>query len=139
MTYCTQQDLIIRYGQDELIELTDKQNLGQMDMDVISSAIADADSVIDGYLSSRFTTPIQPVPRSLLRIACEITRFYLYENGALDEVKDRYEKSLRMLKDIAEGKMSIGITAQGEKTPSKNTVVMTSGGNVFNREDKGFI
>ena len=139
MTYCTEQDLITRYGEDELIQLTDKQNVGQLDTDVINSAIADADSLIDGYLGSRYNLPITPLPRSLVRIACEISRYYLYENLATDEVKDRYSEAVKTLKAISKGEMSIGTDDQGTKPVSQNTVEMTSGGNVFNRNDKGFI
>lgn len=139
MTYCTQQNLTTRYGQDELIQLTDKANVGQLDTDVINSAIADAGSIIDGYLGGRFVIPVSPVPRSLERIACEITRYYLYENLAPDEVKDRYNKAVAMLKDIASGKMVIGITEQGAKPASQNTVIMESGGHVFGRNNGGLI
>lgn len=139
MSYCTEQDLITRYGEDELIQLTDKQNVGQLDTDVINSAIADADSLIDGYLGSRYSLPVNPVPRSLVRIACEICRYYLYENLATDEVKDRYNEAVRSLKAISNGQMSIGISEQGEKPASQNTVHFETGGNVFNRKDKGFI
>lgn len=139
MSYCTEQDLITRYGASELIQLTDKENVGQMDSDVIAVAIADADSLIDGYLGGKFSLPIVPVPLSLVRIACEITRFYLHEDGAMEEVKDRYEKAEKILEKMAAGKINIGITEQGEKPASQNTVVMKSGGNVFNRNDKGFM
>jgi phage gp36-like protein len=139
MTYCTQQDLITRYGQDELIQLTDKQNLGQLDTDVINSAIADADSIINGYLGSRFSLPITPIPRSLVRIGCELSRYYLYENLAPDEVNDRYKQAIQMLKDIAAGKMSIGISAEGTKPTSENTAQFETGGHVFGRNNGGLI
>lgn len=139
MPYCTQQDLITRYGEKELIQLTDKENIGQLDPDVITSAIADADSLIDGYLGGRYGLPIQPVPRSLARIACEVCRYYLYENLAPDEVKDRYNEAVKTLKAISKGEMSIGISVEGGKPSSQNTVEMVTGGNVFNRNDKGFI
>jgi len=139
MAYCTEQDLITRYGEKELIQLTDKDNVGQLDLDVIESAIADADSLIDGYLGGRYGLPIKPVPRALGRIACEICRYYLYENLASDEVKDRYNEAVKSLKAISKGEMSIGISVEGEKPSSQNTVEMVTGGNVFNRNDKGFI
>ncbi|WP_273152838.1 gp436 family protein [Methylophaga thiooxydans] len=139
MPYCTQQDLVTRYGEDELIQLTDKQNTGQLDTDVINLAIADSDSMIDGYLGGRYSLPIEPLPRSLVRIACEITRYYLYENLAPDEVKDRYNEAVKSLKSIARGELSIGISTEGAKPLSQNTVKINTGGNVFNRKDKSFI
>lgn len=140
MNYCTQQDLITRYGQDELIQLSDKQqNLGVIDESVVAAAIADADSLIDGYVGSRFPNQVNPYPRSLVRISCEIARYYLYENIVPDDVKDRYNEAVKSLKAISKGEISIGTNSEGEKPSSNNTVEMTTGGNVFNRNDKGFI
>lgn len=139
MSYCTLQDLIDRYSENELIQLSDRINAGAVDTDVINRAIADADGEIDGYLAGRFAAPITPIPKSLVRIGCELTRYYLYDDGATDPVIKRYNDAVLFLKGIAKGDISIGITAAGEKPPSKNTVVMTSGGNVFGREDKSFM
>lgn len=139
MSYCTLQDLTDRYSQEELIQLSDRINAGVIDMDVINRAIADADGEIDGYLAGRYAAPITPVPKSLVRIGCELARYYLYDDGATEQVSKRYNDAVKFLVGVGKGDISIGVTAAGEKPTSQNTVQMTSGGNVFNRNDKSFL
>jgi phage gp36-like protein len=136
--YCTPDDLITRFGEDELIQLTDMQNAGQMDMDVINTAIADAESIIDGYISARYPN-LNPVPNSIKRMAADIARYQLYDDIAVEHVEKRYNTAIKTLKDIANGTMIIGKAADDSKPASNNTVQMTSGGNTFSRDDKSFI
>lgn len=139
MSYCTEQDLIDRYGETELIQLTDHDNLGGIDGDVLNRAIADADGEIDGYLSGRFSAPISPIPKTLVRIACDIARYYLYDDQAPDHITKRYDDAVKFLKGVAAGQISIGVDEVGAKPTSQNTATMESGGNVFNRKDTSFI
>ena len=44
MSYCTRQNLIDRFGEPELIQLTDLDNLGVIDDTVLNQAISDADA-----------------------------------------------------------------------------------------------
>ena len=139
MSYCTVQNLIDRYSENELIQLSDNDNLGQVNEVVIDQSIADASSLIDGYLGGRYALPITPVPLSLVRIASELTRYYLQKGVIQDDVEKRYQNTIKTLEKIASGTLSIGITATGDKPASQNTVQMTSGGNVFSRRDKSFL
>ena len=138
MSYCTQQDLIDRYGEAELIQLTDRERVGEINTEVLDRAISDADGEIDGYLS-KFSRPISPVPKVLMRIACDITRFYLYDDQATEHVEKRYFNAVKFLQGVARGEISIGVDAAGAAPESDNSPEMQSGGNVFNRSDNGFI
>lgn len=137
--YCTEEDMIHRFGEDELIQLTDKNNVGGLNTDVLTRAISDANAEIEGYLSSRYSAPVTPVPTTLVRVACDIARYYLYDDMATEHVSKRYNDAVAFLKGVARGDISIGISVEGEKPASKNTVQLESGGNVFNRKDKSFI
>lgn len=137
--YCTQEDMIKRFGEAELIQLTDHDNVGELNTDVLTRAISDANAEIEGYLSSRYSAPVTPVPTTLVRVACDIARYYLYDDMATEHVSKRYNDAVAFLKGVARGDISIGISVEGEKPASKNTVQLESGGNVFNRKDKSFI
>ncbi|MDI1231336.1 MAG: DUF1320 domain-containing protein [Methylobacter sp.] len=139
MSYCTLQELIDRFSEQELIQLADRDNDGVIDVAVVDRAIADADGEIDGYLSSRYAAPITPVPKSITRIACDMSRYYLYDDLAPEQVTKRYNDAVKFLIGVAKGDISIGITALGAKPSSQNTAQMQTGGNVFNRNDKSFI
>lgn len=108
MSYCTQSDLTTRFGAEELIQLTDRAATGVADAAVIAGAIADADAAINGYLAGRYTLPLASVPSNLTRIACDLTRYYLYENAATQIVIDRYDAAVKYLELVAKGAIGLG-------------------------------
>lgn len=108
-------DLIIRFGIDELKNLSHNQNYDDIDEKVINRAIEDACGLIESYLNptgllSRgrggklvyvHATPQTPMPRALIAYACDITRYYLYENGVNETVDKRYEQAVNWLKLVS--------------------------------------
>ncbi len=141
MAYCTEQNLIDRYSEEELIQLTDREGTGAINSQRLDDAIADASATIDSRLGGRYSLPISPVPLVLEKLACRLTMLNLYENNGLmndDRRKDR-EALVRELDGIGAGRISIGIDASGGKPASNNTAQISSGGNVFNRKDNSFI
>ena len=58
MTYVTIDELIARFGQDELLELTDRAGEGVLDDQIVEAAILDAEAEIDGYISTAATLPM---------------------------------------------------------------------------------
>ncbi len=107
MNYCTQQQLIDRFTEAELVQLTDAADVGVIDAAVVSKAIADASSLIDSYVRSRYPLPLLSVPGDLERIACDIARFYLFADSVPDAVKYRYEDAMKWLKQLAAGVLSL--------------------------------
>lgn len=142
MSYCTQQDMIDRFGEQEIIQLTDHDNVGEINATVLDRAIADAAGEIDSRLSGRYATPITPVPRKLQRLACEFARYFLYDDAALDDthpVRRQYLDGTLFLNGVASGKFGIGVDAAGDAPTSDNSASMQTGGHVFGRDDTGFI
>lgn len=111
MTYATQQDMIDRFGNDELIQITDRTNTGAIDANVLAQALADADAEIDGYLGSRYSLPLTSVPKILTRLACDIARYDLYDAQATDQVKERYQNAREFLTAVSRGKITLGVSA----------------------------
>lgn len=135
MAYCTRQNLIDRYGEEELIQLTDRANIGQIDDAVLDQAIADAAAEIDGYLSARYTLPLGSVPAALTRVAADIARYDLYSSVAPEHVRQRYEDARRFLEQIAAGRVQLG--AGGVEPPSTSSLAdIQSGGRVFGRDSR---
>jgi len=109
MPYATQADLEARFGIDELTQLTDRAGAGVPDATIVARALSDAAAEIDSYLASRYALPLSPVPTLLVRIACDIARYRLWEDRASDEVRRRYEDNVRLLEGIAKGVLSLGL------------------------------
>lgn len=127
MSYATKQDLIERYGQDELIQLTDRATppAGVIDDAVLTQALLDADAEINGYLQARYTLPLGSTPELIKRVACIIARYNLYEDVATDEVRRRYEDAVRMLKSISRGEINLGVDAATGPATTAGPDVMT--------------
>ncbi|MCL7422522.1 MAG: DUF1320 family protein [Methylobacter sp.] len=138
MPYCTKQDLIDRFGEAELIQLTDRANLGVINDTVLDQAISDAGAEIDGYLS-KYSLPLATVPTVLVRGCCDIARYYLYDDMVPDLIAKRYDAVIRFLAQVAKGTIGIGPDTDGAVPEANNSAVMESGGRIFGRSDKGFI
>lgn len=121
MTYCTQQNMIDRFGNDELAELTDRQQLGEIDTAVLDAAIADATADIDMYLAVRYTLPLGVVPGFLTRLSCDIARYYLYDGSAPERVKDANDAAMKLLHSIARGEIDLNV---GEASAGAGDVVL---------------
>jgi len=131
MPYVTQQNLIDRFGQEELIQLTDRTQSGAIDAAVINKALADADAEINGYLSAKYTLPLNPVPVVLERIAGDVARYFLYEDRVTEQVERRYKDALRFLESVAKGTIRIGVDAA-------NQAPAASGGPQYSAPDRVF-
>ncbi|HJW81951.1 MAG TPA: DUF1320 domain-containing protein, partial [Acidiferrobacterales bacterium] len=107
MPYVTQQKLIDRFGETEMIQLTDRNNAGTVDAAVLDQAIADAGAEIDGYLAGRYQLPLAVTPSILVLYAGDIARYRLYDDGATEEVRKRYEDAIKFLRLAAEGKVRL--------------------------------
>jgi phage gp36-like protein len=89
MAYCTRDNLVQRFGEREIDDLLDRDNNSVDDTDTLSQTIADADSLIDSYVSSKYQTPLDQVPQIIKYISCDITRFMLWDDNAPEEVRNR--------------------------------------------------
>jgi phage gp36-like protein len=140
MPYCTSQDLIDRFGEQEVLELTDRNQTGVIDKAVLEQAIADADAEIDAYLAGRYKLPLGHVPAVLPRIACDLVRYYLYEDHSTEYVQKRYDDATKFLRSVARGDVNLGLSAQGSEATPAGNAQMETGGRVWDRNDsKGFI
>ncbi len=116
MSYATQQSLIDRYGEAELIALTDKATppTGAIVATVVDRALADADAIIDSYAAARYLTPMTPTPAVVVGVACVIARYKLHEDHATELIRRDYETALTWLRDVAAGRAQIvGALAPG--------------------------
>ncbi len=117
MGYATQQDMVDRFEESELISLTDSANTGTINAVVLGKALADADAEIEGYLVGRYQLPLASVPPVLTRIACDVARYYLYDDHAPEHVRTRYEDARKLLEGIASGRVQLGLPASAGAAP----------------------
>jgi phage gp36-like protein len=105
MAYATRTDMTLRYGEAEIASLEDADNVGAGDEAVTARALEDASEEVDSYVAVRYQTPLPSVPAPLARAVCDIARFRLYKDRPTEEVKYRYERSVKWLEHLAAGKV----------------------------------
>jgi phage gp36-like protein len=120
MPYASKQEMIDRFGQDELIQLTDRSNppTGAIVDSVLDAALADADAEINGYLQARYTLPLASVPLLVSRLARDIARYFLYDDQVPETIGDRYRAAVKTLDQISKGVIQLGLDQAGQSTPA---------------------
>ncbi len=136
--YATRDDMTKRFGEEELILLTDHASgAGVIDDAVLSQALADASAEVDGYLGGRYTLPLPSVPAVLVRICCDIARYLLHDEHAPERIEKRYDGAISFLSKLGSGTISLGMPDEGDASPSNNTAQISSDGRVFGRSNSG--
>lgn len=119
MTYAKQQDLIDRFGSEELIQLTDRTNIPVTTIDpvVVGRALDDASALIDSYLTKVARLPLVVVPEILVKTAADIARYYLHGKSADKDsaVTRAYNEAVAWLRDVSRG--LVELTMNGEASP----------------------
>jgi len=136
MAYSTLADILERLPEEVLVRLTDDADQGQVDTAVVERAIADADAEIDGYVGTRYSVPLSPVPDLVRKLSVELSIYHLFSRrrGAPEEWRQRYEDAIRLLRDLAAGRVSLG-TGEPSGTPTGSPVHATSQGRWFTRSE----
>ena len=124
--------MIDRFGEQELIELTDRANTGAINATVLTQALIDADAEINAYLASRYTLPLASVPPTLAKCAAEIARYQLYDTRASEQVKARYDDAIKFFKLLASGSVSLGLDPVNQPVADVGSVQVKAGTRVFN-------
>ncbi|WP_278369820.1 gp436 family protein [Vreelandella titanicae] len=131
MPYCTQADLVERFGENELLALARDETGTAIDTTVVERACDDAGGEIDGYVSAAgYTVPLANVTRIITAYACDITRYRLYDEHASDQVQRRYDDAVKFLVRVANGTVKLGIST-GPASSSAGDVQMNSSRRVF--------
>ncbi len=103
MTYASLSDMVDRFGETEVAQRTNRVDGLTVDLAVLERALGDADAQIDSYLASRYTLPLVSTPTVLIRLACDITRYHLFDDGVPETVRQRFEDAVSLLKKLASG------------------------------------
>ncbi|MDQ0454651.1 gp436 family protein [Rhizobium paknamense] len=121
MAYCTKQDLIERFGERELIQLTDRATppAGAMDDTIIARAIADATALADGYIGKAYSLPLVTVPEVLVKLTADVARYYLHFKGVERDspIQRSHDQALSYFRDVARGIVQLIETETGETPP----------------------
>ncbi|MBP2301305.1 gp436 family protein [Azospirillum picis] len=135
MPYVTKSDLVLRYSQTKLRELTDREAPYQDAIvdTVLDQAIASAASVIDGYLSGRYTLPLAQVPAMLTDVAARLAYAALHLDTAPEKVTADYQAAMRTLRDIAGGTVRLDVGGTAAPAAPADGIEVVASDRVFGR------
>ncbi|MBD8554915.1 DUF1320 domain-containing protein [Rhizobium sp. CFBP 8762] len=96
--YASVSDMIARFGETQIIRLSrpEDRTAQAVDDDKVNLALADASSLIDGYVRGRYLVPIATPPAEIVRAACILARYDL----AQGEHTDPSEEMAKGRKDV---------------------------------------
>lgn len=139
MSYAAKQDMLDRFGEREIVALTDRENIGLIDEDVLSKALLAADSEINPYLASRYALPLASVPSIVRDFSCDIARYRLCgaEVTETEEVRSRYKDAIKFFEKVAAGQISLGLDGLNNQPSPSQSVRSQSNARVFGRTTLG--
>jgi phage gp36-like protein len=108
--YATKDDMISRFGLNEVTGIVLEGNDTEVDVDVIlGDALADAASEIDSYLRSRYNLPITTASTSLKRCATDLAFYNLHKNRLTDLVEKRHDDWIKWLVGVSKGMIALDV------------------------------
>lgn len=114
MTYATVQDLIGRFGEQEMIRLT---TAGGDPMTTVvtakaDKALGDASALVDTYLRRRYELPLSETPHELVLCTCVLARYELAQGDGrtpTDQIVNARKEWVRWLEMIAAHKADLAV------------------------------
>lgn len=124
----TLNNLITRFGAEELAQLTAPVPGDPLDASVVEAAIAEAEGLVQAVLSARYAWPLAPpVPPLITGAACDLVRALLSRDALPETVERRAADARRLLDQLAAGKLTLGVAT----APAPTGVAFTVPGSVM--------
>jgi phage gp36-like protein len=137
MAYATVTDMISAFSEQEILELSniDYPDNTTINEGVVVRAVADASAQIDGYLATRYSTPIiDPVPPIVRNYTCDVARYLLDKDKPREEVTRRRDLVFYFLKDLAGGRANLPGLNTADSTSASDMPLFYTGGRVWTSE-----
>ncbi|EAW4371242.1 DUF1320 family protein [Salmonella enterica] len=137
MLYASAQDMRDRY--DNLDALLFQPGSDTPNEKKLTQALNDAGALADSYLSAKYALPLAVVPQVLVQHCCAIAFYYLCDQQATDQARDRYREALTWLREVKSGSIPVGVDEAGSAPASDDLPQMQAEAPVFGRNQRGFI
>jgi phage gp36-like protein len=130
MSYAQIADMVARFGQREMIQLTDQSTppADQVDPTVAQPALDAASAIMDGYISVKYALPlVAPTSPMLVEMCCDIARYRLYRDQVTETVANREKRAMTWLREVAQGLVKIDSPGTAvEPAPRPDVVIFES-------------
>lgn len=145
MAYCTLEEVRSLLKEDAINSIIDNDYIEDPEekenklLPLINQAIADADGEIDGYLASRYPTPIQKVPKVINKYSKDIAIYNLFSRAGINEgdresnYLTRYKAAIKFLELVAKGTINIGTENMQTKAAVNSSFNIQGSKRLFSR------
>jgi len=134
MAYCTYEDILQQIPLAELTEITTETG-ETPDVEVVTEAIARADSEIDTYCGVKYRVPLNPVPALLKTLGTDLALYHLYSRRSVAPTirRVKYAEAISRLRELAMGTAVLsGLEGLAENS-DRDLPLLDSGTRVFSR------
>lgn len=128
--------MVAKFGQQVLVDLTDRSGTGLIDVSVLNTAIAAAEAKVNGYIAGRYAhaMPFTVVPQAVIDASLAIARYELDGDNGNAIVQQRHDDAVAFLKDVSMGKAVLaGVDAVVEPSTTSAHIEFQSASSVFAR------
>lgn len=135
MAYATAADMINRFPEQRLVELTD-DDAAAVDVDRVSQALADASAEIDTYLARRYTLPLDRPAPVLIPAACDIAYWRLMSfqpQATTEDAARRYKGAIALVTAIGAGDAELFADGQAAG-PGASAAIVSGPPRTFSRD-----
>jgi len=124
--------MIARYPNRDLVQLTNEDpTQTTVNTALLQQMVNDASVEIDSYLEGRFLLPLSDPPAVLNLLTCDIAMYRLQALRPEHDVADarrRYEDAVALLLRVAQGEVTLGLSADNLEPPQAENAVLTQAG-----------
>lgn len=135
MPLATLQHMVERFGEREMIALTDRDNTGGIDEAVLNSALNSAEVEINAYLAALYQLPFASVPVIVRDFSCDVARYRLCgsEVTETEEVRARYKDAIKFFEKVSKGEVSLGLNLLSQVQNTSGIVMINAKNRVFDK------
>lgn len=142
--YCTVDEVRSLLKEDAINSIIDNEYIEDQEekenklLPLIQQAIEDSDGEIDGYLASRYLTPLKKIPKVINKYSKDIAVYNLFSRAGLDESEresnylTRYRAAIKFLELVAKGTVDIG--TENVQVQANQGFKVSANKRLFNRD-----
>ena len=122
--YAIEADMVIQFGEEQLLIASDRDGSGVSDPSVIVTALTAASQEMDSYIQVRYDLPLQETPGMLKHMCCDIAMYIMsFDGQTLTESKtNRYNDHKKWLMSLSKGLVVLGEVEEDEGVQDVPTI-----------------
>jgi phage gp36-like protein len=139
MAYTNLANLIKAVSEDRLIELTDDNDTGVVDTDVIDDVLDQVEELISSKISGRYTTPLaDPVPKLIVSVANDLAIYELHKRrlnlDMPESLEQQRKNAMKILDDIRKKALHLSANELAVTTDTSGHAGLRASDRVFDDE-----